>query len=226
MTEIRVAILDDHQSIVDGYIHRLEQEADIVVAASGRYGSDLALILAHQPVDVLLLDLSLPTSPENHNPFPVLFELPQIVNAHPNLKIVVISVFNAPSLIKALNDIGINGYIFKDDDHSIKLLAQVIRLVAAGGVYFSPGVHRELTAAKAERELTARQLDALSLSVAYPDLSSSELAGKLEISASTFRNLMSAVYLRLGVRTRAAAITRARQMGLIPGNGNAPPDGR
>ncbi len=215
MPEIRVAILDDHQSIIDGYIHRLGAEEDIEVVASGRYGNDLAAILSSRAVDVLLLDLSLPTSPEDYRLFPVMFELPRIVAAYPALKIIVISVFDQPSLIKAFNDMGINGYIFKDDDHSIKLLAQVVRLVAAGGVYFSPGIQQALSAAYSEKHLTPRQLEVIALCAAYPELPSSKLAGELNISGSTFRNLLSEIYQRLGVRTRAAAVTRAQQLGLI-----------
>ncbi|MEW5829485.1 MAG: response regulator transcription factor [Chloroflexota bacterium] len=224
MPAIRVAILDDHQSIIDGYIYRLEAEEGIQVVASGRYGMDLEAILVAQPVDVLLLDLSLPTSPENRNLFPVLLELPRIVAAYPGLKVIVISVFNQPSLIKALNGMGVNGYIFKDDDNSIKLLAQVVKLVAAGGVYFSPGIQQELAAPPAETRLSPRQLEVLFLCMAYPDMGSSELARKLKISGSTFRNLLSGVYTRLGVRTRAAAIARARQLGIIPQNDNGPFD--
>ncbi len=224
MPDIKVAILDDHQSIIDGYIHRLEAEPGILVVASGRYGSDLETILSGQAVDVLLLDLSIPASPGNQNLFPVLFELPHIVAAYPDLKVIIVSVFNQPSLIKALNEIGINGYVFKDDEQSIKLLAQVVRLVAGGGVYFSPGIHQDLTESSTEKKLTARQLEAISLCLAYPDLSSNQLAAKLEISPSTFRNLMTSVYQYLGVRTRAAAIARAQRLGILPVDRNTPLD--
>jgi DNA-binding CsgD family transcriptional regulator len=37
----------------------------------------------------------------------------------------------------------------------------------------------------------------------------------MSISNSTVRNLLSGAYLKLGVRTRSAAVARARQLGLI-----------
>lgn len=65
------------------------------------------------------------------------------------------------------------------------------------------------------KNLTPRQLEVLSLSAALPDLSSAQLAQRLGIAASTLRNMMSEAYLRLGVHNRAAAIAKARQLGLI-----------
>jgi len=41
------------------------------------------------------------------------------------------------------------------------------------------------------------------------------LADKLGVAHSTLRNLLSSAYLRLDVRNRTAAITKARQLGLI-----------
>jgi len=38
----------------------------------------------------------------------------------------------------------------------------------------------------------------------------------MNVANSTVRNLLSGAYLRLGVNSRAAAIAKARQLGLIP----------
>ena len=65
------------------------------------------------------------------------------------------------------------------------------------------------------KKLSPRQLEALALSAAYPDETTKELSLRLEIAPSTMRNLLSKVYLKLGVHCRAAAITKARRMGLI-----------
>jgi len=62
---------------------------------------------------------------------------------------------------------------------------------------------------------TVRQLEVLSLCASYPDATSAELANRLGIANSTFRNLLSEAYLRLDVRNRTSAIAKARQLGLI-----------
>ena len=55
----------------------------------------------------------------------------------------------------------------------------------------------------------------LSLCAAYPDASTADLAQMMTISNSTVRNLLSSVYLRLGVHSRTAAVEKAREMGLV-----------
>src|SRR5690349_1187844 len=80
--KVRVAILDDHQSIIDGYVYRLSSTPEIDVVATANYGEDLEPLLAKHPVDVLLLDLSVRTSHENSNPFPILHLIPKLLQRH------------------------------------------------------------------------------------------------------------------------------------------------
>ncbi len=47
--KIRVTILDDHQSIVDGYLFRLTNKPGIEVVAAIRFGEDLEPTLAKNP---------------------------------------------------------------------------------------------------------------------------------------------------------------------------------
>lgn len=63
--------------------------------------------------------------------------------------------------------------------------------------------------------LTSRRTEALSLSAAYPNLTTAELAKKLGVANSTMRNLLSEVYMRLQVSSRTAAIDKARRLGLL-----------
>jgi two-component system nitrate/nitrite response regulator NarL len=172
--KIKVAILEDHLSIIDGYLYRLSRIPEIEVVATGTYGEELQPMLKAHLVDVLLLDINLPTSLENNNPFPILFAIPRLQQQFPDLNILVITMLNQHSLIEALVDAGVSGYILKDDQGSIQELGKIVTMVASGGVYFSQAAYRDL------------------------------------------RNLLSSAYLRLGVRTRAAAIAKARQLGLIP----------
>jgi len=66
-----------------------------------------------------------------------------------------------------------------------------------------------------ESPLAKRQLEVLSLSLSYPDSSTADLARMMSVSNSTVRNLLSKAYMKLGVHNRIAAVTKARQMGLI-----------
>lgn len=214
---VRIAILDDHQSIIDGFIYRLSPARDIQVVASAAFGEDLLPMLkANDPIDVLLLDMSVPTSPSNSTQYPMIFALRGLMDEFPKLKVVVISNFKEKGLMKAALEHGVRGYIFKDDQAAIQQLARIVMIVAAGGNYFSAGAYFELEQEKSICDLTPRQIEALTVATSYPDDSTEELARRLNISGSTLRNILSNAYTRLGVRTRSSAIDRVRQLGIVP----------
>jgi DNA-binding NarL/FixJ family response regulator len=215
-TTVRVAILDDHQSIIDGFLYRLMPAKDIQVVASASYGEDLLPMIRNNPVDVLLLDLSVPTSTENLNQYPMIFALRGLRNEFPRLKVVIISNFKERALVKTAIEHGVCGYIYKDDQASFQQLARIVMIVAAGGNYFSAGAYFDLSEERSRKNLTPRQMEVLAVASAYPDDSTDDLAQRLDISGSTLRNILSGAYSRLGVRTRSAAIDRVRQLGIVP----------
>jgi two-component system nitrate/nitrite response regulator NarL len=215
--KIRVAILDDHQSIVDGYVYRLEKDQQLEIVATMGFGDELEPVLEKTPADVLLLDVNVPTSNENRNPYPILYAIPRLLQAHPDLNILVISMHAERGLIRAVMDAGANGYILKDDQAVLKDLRSVVKSVAAGGIHFSQEAHGLYSKYLSSEtgELTPRQLEVLSLCTAYPDASTSDLAKKLNVTNSTVRNLLSGAYFKLDTHNRAGAIAKARQLGLI-----------
>lgn len=216
--KVRVAILDDHQSIIDGYIYRLSNTPGIEVVATGNFGEELETVLSKHPADVLLLDLSVRTSPDNPNPFPILYLVPKLLQKYPNLNVLIISMFAEPGLMRSIMEAGASGYILKDDLSAFRELGNVVLSVAHGGIYFSKKAHSlymQADATNGSDLLTPRQMEVISLCAAYPDASTSDLAQMMTVSNSTVRNLLSSLYLRLGVHSRTAAIEKAREMGLI-----------
>lgn len=215
-TKIRVAILDDHQSVIDGYFFRLNPVPDIEVVASARYGAELETLLERQLVDVLLLDIQVQVSPENPNPYPVLQVIPRLLQFHPELAVLVITMHSQSALVRNVIAAGCSGYILKEDWAAIENLAAIIRSAASGGVYFSQKAYQAyLRHHSAPPELTQRQLEALSLCAAYPNAKISDLAKKMCVANSSMRNLLSNAYLRLEVTNKTAAVLKARQLGLI-----------
>lgn len=216
MSNTRVAILDDHQSIIDGYTFRLNQAEGIEVVFSATTGSELQDKLAQHPVDVLLLDVNVPTAPDNPNPYPILPTISRLLQDYSNLSILIISMYTERTLIKALITAGISGYVLKDDRESIQNLGRAVLIVAKGGIYFSRQLKQYLPQHQEEEPiLTSRQLEVLYLFAAYPGITTAAAAQKLNIAHSTMRNLLSSTYLRLGVHNRSAAIIRARELGLL-----------
>lgn len=215
--KIRVTLLDDHQSILDGYMYRLGKVKQIEVVAAIRFGNDLEPSLKEHPTDVLLLDISAPMSADDPTPFPVQHEIAKLRHDCPEMVILVISMYTESAMIRAVMEAGANGYILKDDQKTIEDLGGIILSVAEGGIYISERVQRHLVE-KGDQPggLSPRQLEALSLAASYPNSTTAELAYWMGIANSSIRNLLSSAYLKLGVGTRAAAISKARQLGILP----------
>jgi DNA-binding NarL/FixJ family response regulator len=216
--KVRVAILDDHQSIIDGFIYRLSSTPTIEVVGTATVGEELEPLLSKHPVDVLLLDLSVRTALDNPNPFPILHIIPKLIQKYPDLSVLVVSMFSEPGLMRSLIEAGASGYILKDDQAAFRELGNVVLSIAHGGVFFSKKAHSLYLQAESlgnGEKLTARQMEVISLCAAYPDASTADLAEMMSISNSTVRNLLSSVYLRLGVHSRTAAIEKARELGLV-----------
>jgi len=212
--KIQLLIMDDHQSIVDGYLYRLSNVPEIEVVTTLAYGDDLEPALQKHPADVLLLDVQVPSSPNNQNPYPILYTIPKLLQLYPDLAILVISMFDERGLIRAIVEAGASGYILKNDREKIQELGKAIISIAEGGVCFSEKAMKAFLT-KQDEPFTPRQLEALSLCASYPNSKTAELARKMKIANSTLRNLLSTVYLKLGVQTRAAAIAKARELGII-----------
>lgn len=215
--QIRVMILDDHQSTVDGYLYRLGHIPEIQIVATLRYGSQLTESLNQHPTDVLVLDFSIPFSPTNSSIYPTLTEIPKLLQLYPNLDVLMISMFAERSIIRAVMEAGASGYILKDDSAAIQDLANIVLSVADGGIYLSQraGQLYQKRDDAQDSKLTRRQLEVLMLCAAFPSSKTAELARKMSVSNSTVRNLLSGAYLKLDAHTRAGALENARKLGLL-----------
>jgi DNA-binding NarL/FixJ family response regulator len=223
---VRVAILDDHQSIIDGFTYRLNSTSGVEVTATALFGKDLNSILRKNSVDVLLIDLSVRTSAEDANAYPVLRTIPQLLQKYPDLKVVVVSMYGGPGLIRMIMEAGVSGYITKDDYEALRDLGKIVLSIADGNIYFTDkalNLYKQGENSKTGSEnLSPRQIEALSLCALHPDLGTADLAQMLAVSNSTVRNLLSSAYVKLGVHSRIAAVDMARNLGLITPN---QPDG-
>ena len=211
---IRIAILDDHASIIDGYKFRLVDASDCEVVATATYGKELVPMLAQGNIDVLLLDITVPISSQDKSTYPMVDQLPEIIRENPHTRVLVISMHKQRYLIQHALDAGAAGFVLKDDMESTQKLDEVIRKVHAGSVFVSKAA-RELINGPKEKPITPRQLEVLNYFANDPTLSTSKVAEELHIAHSTVRNLLSTAYAKLGVHSLPAAIEEARKKGLI-----------
>lgn len=141
---IRVAILDDSQGIIDGYVFRLSHAPDIQVIATTTYGEIMEAVLARHHPDVLILDVFVPTSAGDPAYYPVLQAIPRWLQLYPQLSILVVTAYPLRTLITAAIKAGATGVLLKDDHESIGELADIVRTVARGEKFFSKRIDQRL----------------------------------------------------------------------------------
>jgi DNA-binding NarL/FixJ family response regulator len=216
---IKTILLEDHPMAMDGYLSRFARDSNIEIIGQFRFGDELVAALQTTIADVLLLDINVPTNPENPNPFPIWHVIQNALERNPEMAVIIISMYDRPAMIDAAIEAGVSGYVLKEDYAAYAELPSIIRVIVAGGIYFSPiarqrWLHRRQS--NSPQILSSRQLEALSLCATYSDENLSEIARRMNIAASTLRNMMSRLYLRLDVNSRSSAVSRARLLGLLP----------
>ena len=134
---ITVAVLDDHQSAIDGYEFRFKDSPNIQIKIRANNAAELLEGLSKTSVNVLLLDISVPISQDDKKEIPLFFFIPDLQKKYPDIKILVISMHNEAKLIQSVMDAGASGYIVKDDRASITKLAEIVETIAGGDYHFS-----------------------------------------------------------------------------------------
>ncbi|MFX1411452.1 MAG: LuxR C-terminal-related transcriptional regulator, partial [Promethearchaeota archaeon] len=200
----------------------LEGHDDIaVVGASAEPGDILTLIDSHE-ADLAIIDLKL------HGRLDVGIDaIQQIKSRFPEVKCMVLTSFpELPNFLDAYNA-GAEAFVRKEHFDYEPSLADLIRLVVAGGRYYDPALVSQMipyldTSRLPMRgesvrtrglDLTKRELEVLSLIV--NKCSNQEIAEKLVISAHTVKRHVSSILYKLNATDRHQAALLAVSMGLV-----------
>jgi DNA-binding NarL/FixJ family response regulator len=209
VTGIRVVLVDDHPVFRDGLAGLLRTAEDIEVLAVGGSGQDAVDLVIRLGPDVLVIDLHMPG-------LSGVEAIRRIVPAHPSVRVLVLTMDDADTLVVDAVRSGARGYLLKDSEPDDVLHA--VRAVARGEAVFGAALADRLAgwfagpAAQPFAQLTAREREVLDL--VARGLGNAAIAERLGISLKTVRNVVSAVLVKLHAADRAEAIVRARQAGL------------
>jgi DNA-binding NarL/FixJ family response regulator len=208
---IRVVIADDHPIVREGMSALLASLEDFVVVGVAKTGREAVREVVTTRPDVAVLDLQMPD-------LDGIAATKEIARAAPDVAVLVLTMFSDDDSVFAAMRAGARGYLVKGAEQDE--IARAIRAVAAGEAIFGPAVaHRVLgfltgpsTPDVAFPGLTARERQILDLLAA--GLPNGAIAAKLGVAAKTVANNVSAIFAKLQVADRAAAIIRARDAGL------------
>lgn len=213
MTAGRILLADDHRMFRQGLREVIERKTDFeVVGEAGTGREAIAMIEALRP-DIVLLDIQMPEL----NGVTV---AQQIGRTHPDVKIVMLTMYREDQHLVDAIQAGAQGYLLKDADAD-ELIGVLMR-VQRGESAIDPALTsrvfeaiRRLQARDAEQAaLTERERDILQLVAAGHD--NKTIAARLHLSEKTVGNRLSEIFQKLGVTNRTQAALVAIQRQLIP----------
>ena len=208
---IKVLIVDDHGVLRAGLRALLNAENDIqVIGEAANTEETIALVLDKNP-DVILMDISLGGESG--------VEITKILtDRNPSLRILMLTIHEDETLLKAALQNGAAGYILKRAVESE--LINAIHSVADGHMYIHPAMTRGLLGTIIEDEdtdetitLTTREIDVLKLIV--QGNTNRQIANLLSLSVRTVESHRSNIMSKLNLRSRVELVRYAAAHGLI-----------
>lgn len=155
---IRLAIAEDHQSLIDGIKLLLEYEEDISIVGTANDGEDLLKIVDLKRPTVVLTDIRMPKMDG-------IEVTKHIKKSNPHIKILGFSMFDQTDAIQQMLDAGATGYILKNS--ALSEVLNAIRTVAKGDTYFDANINTNAldseNKTKKKGLLTKRQIEILEL---------------------------------------------------------------
>lgn len=201
---IRVMLIDDHPVVRTGLRTILDGFPDITVVAEGADGT-AALDATREDVDVVVCDIQMPGMDG--------ITATRRLRAAGGPPVLILTTYDTQADIVAAVEAGALGYLLKDAPE--QALHDAVVATAAGRRTLAP----EVAGALAERmsrpaeALSAREIEILQ--ALETGASNRELAKMLFISEATVKTHLVHIYQKLGVGTRTAAITEARERRVI-----------
>jgi two-component system, NarL family, response regulator LiaR len=215
---IKLLICDDQYVVREGLKAIFETDKDLQVVGTAADGAEALESLPRLHPDLVLMDLKMPVM----NGVQATRHIRQ---EYPDVKILVLTTYDADEWVFDAIRSGAAGYLLKDTKREALIAA--IKDTMAGRTPVDPAVAGKLFAQVVQGtpgpqsalvdELTESEKDILRLLGA--GLSNADIAARLYFSEGTVRNYVSSILAKLGVADRTQAAVLALRCGLVDSPG-------
>ncbi|MDE7301162.1 MAG: response regulator transcription factor [Clostridia bacterium] len=210
---IKVMLVDDQIILAEGIKSVLETSDDIRVVGVASDGTEAVEMADSLKPDVVLMDIRMP----NMNGVAA---TKKIKETRPECKIIILTTFDDSDYILSAINNGASGYLLKDIGSTA--LIDAIRNAHAGDTILPSKIAKKITDAaimvSSDRELKLKRAFGLSEREAgiammlLEGFTNRQIAAALKLTDGTSRNYISAIYLKLGVENRTAAISKIKEV--------------
>jgi len=210
---IKVMIVDDQALARDGLELIVGASADIEVIGTADNGANALAKLDDLSPDVVLMDLKMPVMNGVQT-------TRHIREKYPDIKILVLTTFDADEWVVDAIRAGASGYLLKDSPRE-EIVAAIHR-TAKGETIVSPRITDTLyrvvkdgtpTDSTIIEDLNEREREILNLLA--NGLTNADIAEKIHLAEGTVRNYVSSIFAKLDVSDRTQAAAIAWRHGLV-----------
>ncbi len=210
--QTRILVIDDHPLLRDGVASTLDAEANLQVVGQGA-GYDDAVALADELMpDVILLDISMPGGGVN--------AARDIHQAHPLIKIIMLTVSEDEKDVMAALQAGAKAYILKGIGG--RELVHTVNRISAGESFITPSLATSILLQNNAEEVEKapspldklNKREAMILKALERGLTNKQIADELYLSEKTIKHYMTSILQKLEVRNRVEAALMAQKLDL------------
>jgi len=213
--KIGILIADDHTLLRNGIRALLEDEQDMVIVGEANDGREAVRLAAQLKPNVILMDIAMPL-------LNGLEATRQIKREHPEINVLVLTMYDHEEYFRQMLEVGASGYIIKRA--AANELVAAIRAVYNGEAILSPVITRLLLEDYLNRDSFTKEEDdpnALSsresevLQLIAEGKTSREIAEILNLSVKTVQSHRTNLMQKLGLHDRGDLIKYAIQKKII-----------
>ena len=207
---IKLLVADDHAIVRDGIVSLLRSMPDFEVTGTAGNGYEVLELAGKQPVDVCLLDISMPGMDGIET-------ARQLCQSNPGIKIIMLTTYSDREIISELVHIGVSGYLLKNSDK--EELAEAIHRVMKGRHYFSEDIEKIILEGLTEKRapeivpLTDRELQVVQLLA--KEYTNDKIAEELHISFRTVETHRKNIMQKAKAHNLAGLLKYAYGNGLL-----------
>ncbi len=217
MQKVKLIIADDQVLFLKGLRLLIQSFESIQLVAEAQNGVELLQAIDKFQPDVVLVDLKMPVMDG-------IEATAKIKEKHPEVKVLLLSMYHDESIINHVIRIGANGYLLKNEEPDI--LKEAIETVAVKDFYFcdyvsqamvkglrQPAMKSETSTSSNNIILTQREKEVLKL--ICKEYTSSEISNQLFISIRTVEGHRKNLLGKTGARNTAGLVLYAIKNQLV-----------
>jgi DNA-binding NarL/FixJ family response regulator len=204
---IRVALVDDHVLVREGFKEILQTQGDLeVVGQAGDSDGAVALVEEKKP-DVVLLDVEIPGDE-------VTDTVRRMQVLSPRTKVIILSMYDGPQLLQSLLALGIKGYLLKSVSRH-ELVAAIRSVWADDGRIVLSVSPTSLTSAGVGGDSVLSPRERGVLQLVAEAKSNAQIASRLSLTEATVKRHLRNIFVKLGAVSRIDAVNKALAATLI-----------